>query len=129
MNIAPETNYTVDENQRNRDNAELFTEMLKVAFPGRNIHVMSSHHICFMLDCNFHTIDEIPSADALMFDHAIMGRVFGKNRAIRLMSYLATLPPGQKRDSALKREFNVRQLRNEGSLPVTEWPTLQSLDT
>lgn len=104
------TSYTVDENARNHRNAKLFIEMLKVAFTGHEICTMSSHHICFMLDGNFDTIDEIPSADTLMFDHEIMGRIFGVNRSIRLMQYLASLPV-TKRDEALSREFNLRNLR------------------
>lgn len=117
--VEMETNYTVFENNRNRQNAELFTNMLKVAFPNRAIHVMSSHHICFMLDNNFHTIDEIPSADTLMFDHFIMSRIFGENRAVRLMQYLACLPAA-RRDTALAREFSMRELRVNLATPSVD---------
>jgi hypothetical protein len=98
------TTYTVDENARNHRNAKLFIAMLKEAFKGHEICTMSSHHICFMLDNDFSTIDEIPSADTLMFDHTIMTRIFGYY-AHQIMIHLASLPT-KERDRFLEQEFN-----------------------
>jgi hypothetical protein len=87
--------YLVAENQRNRRNAPLYTEILRRCYG--DTQVVVGHHVSF--DATTEP-NEIPSADTLLFDHEIMGRVFGE-RSIPIMRELASVP-AEDRDMILK---------------------------
>lgn len=83
-------NYLITENERNKANAALFTRMIRLAF-GDKDQIMIAHHLTFEVDNDLNTVNEIPSADTLIFDHEAMGRIFGK-QALSIMKDLAALP-------------------------------------
>lgn len=96
--------YLVSENERNKRNASLFTRILLHAFPEyQPEQVIIGHHLTFMFDNKLDTVDEVPSADTMMFDHFIMTRVFG-SQAIAIMVELARWPV-DKRDQILANYF------------------------
>jgi hypothetical protein len=84
--------YLTEENKRNKDNADLYVLMLRLAFEKEGTEqVLVGHHITFEFDGKIDTMNEIPSADTLLFDHDIMTRIFGDS-AIMVMKTLAALP-------------------------------------
>lgn len=93
------------ENTRNKTHAATYERFLRAALPGCKLSVLVGHHICLEIDGDLETENEIPSADCLMFDHELMGTVFGGN-AIRVMQSLALNPCGD-RDGMLLSYMNV----------------------
>lgn len=75
MNNRPTFRYLSGEGKRNRSNADLFQAMLTLAW-GSKCSVITGHHVSFLFDGDLSTEDEIPSADTVLFDHAIMGTLF-----------------------------------------------------
>jgi len=63
------------------------------------------HHISFQFEGNIETVNEIPSADTLIFDHDIMWRVFGIE-SMMVMRRLAVVP-------ADKREARLEEIMKE----------------
>lgn len=84
------------ENARNRQHADLYQALVQIAY-GADCDVLTGHHVTFEKHGDISTENEIPSADTLIFDHEIMGRVFGEN-AIPLMQKLAAVPCDQRDD-------------------------------
>jgi hypothetical protein len=88
------------ENARNKQFAGLYVAIMKKAFRVKaEPEVLIGHHLTFELDGDLNTENEIPSADCLMFDHYIMGQVFG-DQAISIMQHLAATPC-ESRDGVL----------------------------
>jgi hypothetical protein len=120
-NLVPRE-YIGEEIARNKANSDLWVAMVRIAY-GHNDPVMVGHHIGFEIGNDFTTENEIPSADTLIFDHVIMGAVFGES-AVDIMSELARLPTA-KRDSALRALF--RQYHPEANLAeISPAPAHQS---
>jgi hypothetical protein len=99
--------YLQAENDRNTHNGMLYIQLIQRAF-GADEVVMVGHHFVFepkadMQALNLHTLNEIPSADTMLFDHDIMGAVFG-NEARFVMAHLAMTPRGD-RDTVLAAEL------------------------
>lgn len=92
------------EHARNKRNAAVYEQLIRLAYAreGSSIMTLTGHHLTFELDGDLSTENEIPSADCMMFDHEIMGRVFG-SRAIAIMQGLAAVPCDQ-RDAILAYE-------------------------
>ena len=99
MNIEE---YLGTENARNKRDAELLTRIVKKAFGNdeQEIDVIVGHHITFTVNKNIQTVNEIPSADTLCFDHSIMKAIFGKD-APSVMMRLAQRPAAE-RDALLR---------------------------
>ena len=93
------------EQARNKHRAALYEKMLRIAF-GESCAVLVGHHIGFEFGGDINTENEIPSADTLLFDHDIMGKVFG-SRSLAIMAELATIP-AEKRDTRLEEFYNQR---------------------
>lgn len=122
--------YLTFENARNAQFKQLYARLLHYALNAKMTLV--GHHITFELDDD--VPNEIPSADCLMFDHDIMGAVFGAE-AHRVMANLATVPQGDREQllaeflddfesknlPAFKRDgkYEVRQFPNVPGVPVT----------
>lgn len=88
--------YLQAENDRNTHHGSLFIDIIKRAF-GVDEVVMVGHHFVFepqtaMTALDLTQLNEIPSADTIIFDHDIMGSVFGARDSIRIMQDLASLP-------------------------------------
>lgn len=97
--------YLGTENARNKQHAALFTAIIVAAF-GPDNAVLIGHHLTFETAGDIATENEIPSADTLIFDHDIMGRVFGQY-APAVMMNLARVPVAE-RDTLLKQYFDNR---------------------
>jgi hypothetical protein len=108
------------EGKRNRANADLYLDMLRIAYPGEKLDVIVGHHICFEFDGDISTENEIPAADTLLFDHEIMGRIFGKDKARSLMHALVDLPDA-KREDYLRIEVQRVKARAEDARRNAAW--------
>lgn len=93
-----------ENNDRNKRHADTFARLMHLAL-GQTTQVFIGHHLSFQLNGDLATENEIPSADCLMFDHDIMGKVFGA-KALAVMLRLAALPCDQ-RDDTLKVELDA----------------------
>ena len=99
----PDVRYLKGEVQRNREHAGLFQRLLRIAWG--DCAIIVGHHVAFQFDGDLTTEDEIPSADTLLFDHGVMGAVFG-DRAREVMQRIAPLRPGE-REQAVTRELEA----------------------
>lgn len=95
MNIKQFISYEIE---RNKKNAVMYTAIMQKAL-GTNV-ILIGHHLCFELGKDINTENEIPSADTLMFDHDVMGAVFG-DQAMEIMQHLARTPT-DSRDQVLE---------------------------
>lgn len=88
--------YLQAENDRNTHHGALFIEIVKRAF-GISEVVMVGHHFVFEPQASMTALDltklnEIPSADTMLFDHPIMFAVFGEKDALTIMQACALVP-------------------------------------
>lgn len=88
------------ENERNVQHGPVFIELIRRAFAVDEV-VMVGHHFVFepkaaMQHLDLTKLNEIPSADTLLFDHEIMSEVFGPADAIDIMVALARLPAAKR---------------------------------
>lgn len=97
--------YLGEENQRNKRHADLFQKLLQLAF-GANVDVLVGHHLTFEVHGDISTENEVPAADTLLFDHDIMGKVFGSD-AVPLMQRLAATRCEQ-REEIVRAELALR---------------------
>ncbi len=95
--------YLGTELERNKKNTALFKAMIHRAF-GKKDQVMIAHHLTFEVGKDLETMNEIPSADTLIFDHEAMQKIFGKH-FIAVMQYLCKFP-AEERDAQLEKCFN-----------------------
>lgn len=84
----------------------LYQRFLRKAFGDEHDIVLVGHHFLVMPQTNnpeedLKHLNEIPSADTALFDHELMGAVFGET-AIQLMQRLASVPC-QDREPILER--------------------------
>lgn len=100
LHQRPAKDYLGSENTRNKQHADLYIEVMKRAF-GPGCAIMIGHHLTFEKDGDLATENEIPSADCMMFDHGVMGDVFG-DRAVDIMQHLAATPT-ESRDAVLRQ--------------------------
>lgn len=114
------------ENQRNKQHAELFERMLKRAIPvllhkhDVNVEVLTGHHITFELDedgdgkLDISSMNEIPSADCLLFDHDIMHAVFGVH--YRMVMHTLVELPAEEREALLDKYLTALETEGEAAL-------------
>jgi hypothetical protein len=93
------------ENQRNADNEALWREMIMMAYPDVDL-VVAGHHIFYRRDGERQP-EEIPSADAIIFDHKIAQAVWGPHYK-NILAQLAC-EPVETRDALLKSLFDERK--------------------
>lgn len=91
--------YLVYENNRNKLAADVQTELVHRAFGP--CEVLVAHHITYEPD-GMDAI-EIPSADTLIFDHDIMGKIFGPDY-IRIMKELV-VANSDYREQIIRKEL------------------------
>ena len=96
--------YLQAENDRNTHHGPVFIDLIKKAF-GTDEVVMVGHHFVFepqqaMQRFDLSKLNEIPSADTLIFDHDIMKAVFGEH-ALPLMAKLSQVP-AESRDAIVR---------------------------
>lgn len=115
MPVTEVRDYFTTELARNHENAALYTRMMQIAF-GAQDDEMIGHHLSFQEHGKLDTLQEIPSADTLIFDHYVMSRVFGYY-AIKVMQHLASVPfENGERDALLGSYLRAR----EGVKPPVE---------
>lgn len=94
--------YLSYENRRNSHHRDLFIALIKAAMGCKEVVIAGHHFVCdFNNDLN--TLNEIPSADTLLFDHDVMTAVFGAS-AVSVMSHAASIPV-PARDEYVRSEF------------------------
>lgn len=119
-----EKDYLGFEAQRNRTHAQMYTEILQVAF-GTDNDVLVGHHICFEHDHKIETENEIPSADTLIFDHDIMKRAFGSMSRIVIRECADV--PVEERDAKLLEFWTREKVRREGKEVIYAGLTLHDM--
>jgi len=108
------------EGKRNRANADLYLDMLQLAYPGEVLDVIVGHHICFEFDKDIATENEIPAADTLLFDHEIMSKIFGKAVALQHMHHMVELDAGAREDY-IRLEVQRVKARKEDARRFAGW--------
>lgn len=105
--VKIEGNY---ENDRNAENSALYKEMIRECFDVTDVIV--AHHLTYVTEDKrdgfaYQVVQEIPSADALIFDHDIARKIWGENK---FMSVLVTLAcePISTRDKVLAELYHGR---------------------
>lgn len=89
------------EGKRNRTNAMLYAALITKAY-GTEFEMFIGHHLAYKPQASaIVTLDEIPSADTLLFDHEIMRANFGP-RYIEVMQQLVA-QPCEERERLLER--------------------------
>jgi hypothetical protein len=92
------------ETKRNVDNIDIFEAMIRAACDGVTF-VAAGHHIMFM-QTGYPIPGEVPSADALIFDHEVAKVVWG-DRYRDILTKLA-LEPTETRDALLRQLYYTR---------------------
>lgn len=97
-----------NENNRNTHNGMTFIALIQRAWDNHEV-VMVGHHFVIapreaMRALDLSQNNEIPSADTLIFDHDVMGCVFGKSEALRIMAALSQVPR-EARETLLASEL------------------------
>jgi hypothetical protein len=103
------------ENDRNEVYRELYSDIIREAYGVRDVII--GHHLVYQTTEHLvdektgpytHTfVQEIPSADALIFDHDVMRKLFG-SRYLTAMSTLA-MTPVERRDDLLSSMYYSRE--------------------
>lgn len=91
------------ENDRNAENNQLFKDIIREAFGVTDVIV--AHHLVYETQevrggFAYQIVEEIPSADALIFDHLIAQRIWGGSYKDVLVKL--ALEPCETRDALLK---------------------------
>jgi hypothetical protein len=94
--------YLSYENKRNSHHQEMFVWIIKRAFGCKEVVLVGHHFVCDY-NSDLKTLNEIPSADTLLFDHDIMKECFGE-RSIEIMIELAKRPVPE-RDEYLRSQI------------------------
>lgn len=116
----PIRDYFTTELARNHEHAALYTRMMQIAF-GAQDDEMIGHHLSFQEHGKLDTLQEIPSADTLIFDHYVMGRVFGED-SIKIMQHLASVPfEGGERDALLASYLRARESVKPAEIVAASW--------
>lgn len=104
--------YLGSENARNKHHAALYLDLMQTAL-GDGYQVNIGHHLSFHPQGDFENENEIPSADTLIFDHVLMGRVFGQHAKEVMIQCVAV--PCEERDDVLR---NALMALRAGALGV-----------
>lgn len=102
------------ENDRNADSSELFKAIVREAFNVTDVII--AHHIVYVVTekrggYEYQIVEEIPSADALIFEHRIAQKIWG-DKWRECLTRLA-LEPVTTRDKLLAYLFNNRPTNGE----------------
>lgn len=98
------------ENDRNREHAPVFKAIIREAFGVQD--VICGHHLIFEFretradGFTYDVVQEIPSADCLIFDHDIAKKIWGITWQENLQ--ILALEPIATRDDLLTKMFNRR---------------------
>ena len=107
MGTKLEGNY---ENDRNADSAELFKDIIREAYGVKDVII--AHHLVYVTvekrdGFDYEIVQEIPSADSLIFDHAVAKKIWGEQWRLILTRLAAE--PVETRDSLLHMLYYGRK--------------------
>lgn len=95
------------ENTRNAISADLFKQVIREVYGVQDVII--AHHLVYVKEekhadgFNYQIVEEVPSADALIFDHDVARKLFGEKLFRRVLARLA-IEPVETRD-ALYAQF------------------------
>jgi hypothetical protein len=98
------------ENDRNRASSELFKAIIREAYGVTDVIV--AHHLTYVAEdkradgFTYETVQEIPSADALIFDHEVAKKLWGESWKERL--YAFAMEPIATRDEVVAKHYYSR---------------------
>lgn len=98
------------ENDRNADSRDLFKAIICEAFDVTDVII--AHHLTYVAvdhrdGFDYQVVEEIPSADALIFDHGVAKKIWGEDRYKDILTRLA-LEPVATRDDLLAKLYYGR---------------------
>lgn len=98
------------ENARNTLNSDLFKAIIREAYGAKDVII--AHHLVYARDDQFQgstyeTVEEIPSADTLIFDHFIAKKIWG-DKWRDVLAKLA-MEPCETRDQVLAELWKARK--------------------
>lgn len=105
--------YLMAENDRNRTKHKVYERLLRAALQTECVVVVVGHHVSFKLPGN-DNLNEIPSADTLIFDFELMSKVFGAKTPL-VLEHLAVLDCNA-RDAMLEEYLNVLHPEQAGPI-------------
>lgn len=98
------------ENDRNAEHSDLFKAIIRHAYNVQDViighHLIYEKHEKDAKGYEYDIVQEIPSADALIFDHAIASKIWPQHY-VGILQRLAALPIDQ-RDKALRHYWDNR---------------------
>lgn len=102
------------ENDRNSVWAKLYEDIICEAWDVKDRKVICAHHLTFVRvevrgGFEYQIVQEVPSADALIFDHEVARRLWG-DRFLYVLAQLAR-EPVERRDQLLSRLYYSRVKR------------------
>lgn len=98
------------ENDRNGENSALYKAIIREAFGVSD--VICGHHLVYQIEDKrsdgfvYTFVEEIPSADTLIFDHDIARKIWGPT--FKKVLVLLALEPAETRDMLLGKLYNER---------------------
>lgn len=101
------------ENDRNGENSTLFKAVIREAYGVTD--VICGHHLIYEVrdkrtdGFTYETVQEIPSADALIFDHDVAKKIWGADWQAKLQ--LFALEPPATRDALVAKHYYARPVR------------------
>jgi hypothetical protein len=97
----PDYDFILDEKRRNWENRETYGRLMRRGLGCQQAQIVFSHHLVFHPGPNIPP-QEIPAADTLIFNPAIMAKAFGPIGGRQIAAHLATLDL-DARDRQLKQ--------------------------
>ena len=100
------------ENDRNADSAELFKDIIREVYGVKDVII--AHHLVYVTEetrngFKYQIVQEIPSADTLIFDHNVARKLWGGTWKT-ILTRLACEPP-DSRDMLLYTLYYSRKLK------------------
>jgi hypothetical protein len=98
------------ENDRNASNRDLFKSIIQEVFgDGKQLDVIIAHHLVYAKqEDDYFVVEEIPSADTLIFDHEIARKLFGNDFTKQLVQLACV--PAENRDDLLSKLLSEREV-------------------
>lgn len=99
------------ENDRNAENSKLFKAIIREAYGVQDVIV--AHHLTYVKEdkrddgFTYEIVEEIPSADALIFDHDVALKIWGEN--FKGILVRLALEPIKTRDKLLSDLYYARK--------------------
>lgn len=98
------------ENDRNGTSRQLLKDIIREAYGVQD--VLIGHHLCYEYEenqngFNITIMEEIPSADTLIFDHLVAQKIWGVMDYKRILTMLV-LEPSETRDKLLSNLYYGR---------------------